>query len=696
MDENNIVNEDLANIISSFEKRTQQISEEQREARERFVVALSELSRQYDLLREWTEKSNADLKDFFEKLGEKESGTELLEPLNDIAEKLDALNEQSAKLPQTIETELQALGDRMGIEKDQEKLLQPIMVIADRIDRIAQEFGQSLSTTEQEIKESLLKVGEMMQLDDLLQETRTISEQIQTLAEGLSRSGKLTELVESLSNDLSMQLGEVRVLANEMKSSLDEIPSRLAESNEKLLASIDAIREPFDSLAGAMNENNEKLISSFLELKQPFDSLTATVVESNEKVAALLNDVLHSVNAYSSAFTETNERLITTLEEANASLITRQTEASQRLLDKMGEMGDATKRLSADFQDSLLPVFERIERAQEASNEKQLPVLESIKQEIRSVFEGITLLQEGFKILAETVASLERKQDILPAVIDNRGQNIEDKLGTTSGSLTALKETMGSKTDEVVSALSGLSQIMKEQTASLEKQLIESSTARKDEAEKIAESLSFIPDNLTTYLESNREILESIKETQATMGNISAAIENLTKSIVEGEKRREEKRQYETAQNHLSRGVILFYRGSLGAAEKEIQRALELHQDYAEAYLNLGMILGEKGETDKAIEHIQKALEIEPGLEEAYNNLGVIQLKGERYEEAVMSFNEAVKTGFKYPQLYLNMAKSLIALDRIPEAVDSLKKAVEIDPTNAEAQELLSTYAKES
>ena len=104
------------------------------------------------------------------------------------------------------------------------------------------------------------------------------------------------------------------------------------------------------------------------------------------------------------------------------------------------------------------------------------------------------------------------------------------------------------------------------------------------------------------------------------------------------------------------------------------------------------MVLSEMGKTEDAVNNIKKALEIEPELQEAYNNLGVVQLKGEKYKEAVESFNEAIKLGFKYPRLYINLAKALIGLDKTDEAINTLKKALEIDPTNTEAKEMLTTY----
>lgn len=530
MDENNNINEDLTNIITSFEKRTQQISEEQREGRERFVVALSELSRQYDLLREWTEKNSEQLKDFLEKLGKPKEGDELPQVLSGIAEK------------------------------------------------------------------------------------------IENIPQGFANIVKLTESVETIAKNFSKQLGEVGAFSNEIKDSLS---------------------------------------SSF------------------------------------SVFNDSIEKLLQVIKDTNIDYLEKQNEMSGRLLNKIDDSNTSFKNTLTGLQDKIESVFDKIEKVQLEPVEKQVSIFPEIQKELHSLTDGISVLQERFKVASENIEIASKKQDVISAVIDKRGEGIEGKIGLLDDAIKKFNETSIEKSGELKTAISELSLSFRNQIKPLEKILKESDKNRKAESEKMIKNLSSLPEQLNKYLDSNKKILDAVEKTQSSIGSISKAIEDLTSNIIENEKRRKEEEITEMAHNHLSRGVILFYRGSHGAAEKEIKKALELKNDFAEAYLNLGMVLGETGKPEKAIEHIKKALEIEPGLEEAYNNLGVIQLRGEKYEEAVESFNEAIKLGFKYPLLYLNMAKALIGLDRINEAVDSLKKVTEIDPTNAEAKELLSTYEKD-
>lgn len=536
MDDNNRINEDLNNIITAFEKRTQQISEEQREARERFIVALSELSRQYDLLREWTEKSNNELKTFLEKLLSSKEGDELLLAVKDIVDKTEKIPQGFANLLNSIES----------IEKGLEQFLD--------------------------------KIAESKETNELIQVVKKISETIEKIPQEFTNIVKSIESVENMTKGFSEPLNELRTFTNEMKDS-------------------------FNSLFSTYNESIEKLIK--------------------------------------------------VIKETNAGILTKQDEIFEKLFNKIDEISASFKETLSGFQNSLGPLFEKIEKTLLESLEKQLSVSGEMKNAIISLNDGVSDIQKSLKKVNENIETLSKKQDVVSAVIDKRGEGIEEKLTFVEDAIKKLTETF-------------------------------------------IKELSLLPEELNKYLDLNKEILTQIKTTESNVGNISKTIEDLTRSIVENEKKREEKEIIKEAQNHLSRGVILFYRGSIGVAEKEIRKAIELKNDFAEAYLNLGMVLGETGKTEEAIEKIKKALEIEPGLEEAYNNLGVIQLKGEMYEEAVESFNEAIKLGFKYPILYLNMAKALVSLERIEEAVDSLKKVIEIDPTNAEAKDLLSTYQRGS
>ena len=340
------------------------------------------------------------------------------------------------------------------------------------------------------------------------------------------------------------------------------------------------------------------------------------------------------------------------------------------------------------------PFLDKIEKTQFETTEKQLASFEKVEKAILSMSDGFASIQDTIKKSYEVIETLSKKQDVTSAVIDKRGDGIEKKIELFNELFKTFTKSFTEQNNKLSKSISEILSTSENYIKPIEKILIDSNNNRKEESQKMVENLSVIPDRLNTYLDSNKEILNAIKNSELSIGNISKSIENLTKTIIENEKKKEKKEIIESAQNHLSRGVILFYRSSFGAAEKEIRKAIELKSDFAEAYLNLGMVLGEIGKTEQAIKNIKKSLEIEPGLEEAYNNLGAIQLRGEKYEEAVESFNEAIKLGFKYPVLYLNMAQALIGLDRINEAIDFLKKVTEIDPTNVEAKEILSKYHK--
>jgi tetratricopeptide (TPR) repeat protein len=317
-----------------------------------------------------------------------------------------------------------------------------------------------------------------------------------------------------------------------------------------------------------------------------------------------------------------------------------------------------------------------------------------IQKELQTLTDITTDLKDIFNTISNNIVTLSKKQDVVSAVIDKRGEGVEGKITLLKTTIDKLTEISTEGSAGIKKAISELSITFENQFKSLENILQENDKNRKTESDKIIETLSLLPEQLNTYYEANKDIVDAVKDSQSSIANFSKSIEELTRNIVENDKKREEKEKEEIACNHLSKGVILFYRGSLGAAEKEIRKALELKKNFAEAYINLGMVQGEMGRTEEAIKNLKRALEIEPGLEEAYNNLGVIQLRGEKYEEAIESFNEAIKLGFKYPTLYLNMSKALIGLERIDEAIGSLRKVLEIDPTNTLAKELLSTYEK--
>jgi len=620
MNDNNRPNDELKDIVKSFEKRTNQISEEQREARERFVVALSELSRQYDLLREWTEKSNVELKNFLENLSGEGKDAELSSTAKTILGEIKKLPEKIINPLESIEKQLKEFSLKPNEPKQDTQLLEVINSINQNIEKTGLQYTDVLKSAKVELQGTLEKLGEKKELGDILSKMDVISEKVEQIPLEVAKTSKSTEAIDNSIRHLIEQIVELSQTLGGIKTSIVSLSSNFREATEDV----------------------SNVINNFLQVLTKSDNeISANVISTIDSVGSQLLETMQSIK---------------------------------------NEFSVIIQRVEKTFSDALF---------------RQSSILEKVNSSFSMIADSNSNIQSKLNEITVALDTLNKKQDVVSAVVDRRGEGIEQTIISVHDSIKTFADISNKNTNEIQKALFSLPEIFKNQLTSLEKTIVESDSNRKNESQKLLEKLSLIPDEMGKYYESNKKLFGAVETSQVSMSNISTNIENLMKNLIEGEKNRKKQNLLDMAQNHLSRGVILFYRGSLGAAEMEIRKAIELRDNYAEAYLNLGMVLGESGKTEKAIENIKKALEIEPGLQEAYNNLGVIQLKGEMYEEALESFNESIKSGFNYPQLYINMAKALIGLDRIDEAVTALEKAVEIDPTNADAKELLSTYKKD-
>jgi|GEM_PF-2905226 len=620
MNDNNRPNDELKDIVKSFEKRTNQISEEQREARERFVVALSELSRQYDLLREWTEKSNVELKNFLENLSGEGKDAELSSTAKTILGEIEKLPEKIINPLESIEKQLKEFSLKPNEPKQDTQLLEVINSINQNIEKTGLQYTDVLKSAKVELQGTLEKLGEKKELGDILSRMDVISEKVEQIPLEVAKTSKSTEAIDNSIRHLIEQIVELSQTLGGIKTSIVSLSSNFREATEDV----------------------SNVINNFLQVLTKSDNeISANVISTIDSVGSQLLETMQSIK---------------------------------------NEFSVIIQRVEKTFSDALF---------------RQSSILEKVNSSFSMIADSNSNIQSKLNEITVALDTLNKKQDVVSAVVDRRGEGIEQTIISFHDSIKTFADISNKNTNEIQKAIFSLPEIFKNQLTSLEKTIVESDSNRKNESQKLLEKLSLIPDEMGKYYESNKKLFGAVETSQVSMSNISTNIENLMKNLIEGEKNRKKQNLLDMAQNHLSRGVILFYRGSLGAAEMEIRKAIELRDNYAEAYLNLGMVLGESGKTEKAIENIKKALEIEPGLQEAYNNLGVIQLKGEMYEEALESFNESIKSGFNYPQLYINMAKALIGLDRIDEAVTALEKAVEIDPTNADAKELLSTYKKD-
>jgi len=114
--------------------------------------------------------------------------------------------------------------------------------------------------------------------------------------------------------------------------------------------------------------------------------------------------------------------------------------------------------------------------------------------------------------------------------------------------------------------------------------------------------------------------------------------------------------------------------------------ALTLNPESAEIYYNLGLNYSLIGQNKKAIENYEKAIKIFPKHSLAQYNLGNIYAKQGKYGDAERWFKESIKSFGGFSPAYGNLGACLILQGKKTEAIPYLTKALELDPTNAEAE----------
>jgi tetratricopeptide (TPR) repeat protein len=94
---------------------------------------------------------------------------------------------------------------------------------------------------------------------------------------------------------------------------------------------------------------------------------------------------------------------------------------------------------------------------------------------------------------------------------------------------------------------------------------------------------------------------------------------------------------------HNNLAIALARKGRIGEAMAQLQRAVELRDDFADAHANLAVMLAQQGDTAGAILHFEKALLIPP--EDAPSHLGLAALlwRSGRKEEALAHYRRALQ-----------------------------------------------------
>ena len=191
-------------------------------------------------------------------------------------------------------------------------------------------------------------------------------------------------------------------------------------------------------------------------------------------------------------------------------------------------------------------------------------------------------------------------------------------------------------------------------------------------------------------------------------------------------------------------GVIAHARGNFIAAEKHLERALEINANYTEAALNLAVTYNDRGKYEKAkeiraqiqarpqavagdlggdsfargrianmhaelaqayldcslqneaIAELEKAVQLCPQFADLRTKLGGLLREAGDLLRAKRAYEEALITRPGYVTARLQLGVTLLALGDAAGAEDAWKKTLESEPDNAQAKMYLRALKRES
>jgi tetratricopeptide (TPR) repeat protein len=296
------------------------------------------------------------------------------------------------------------------------------------------------------------------------------------------------------------------------------------------------------------------------------------------------------------------------------------------------------------------------------------------EQQKRSA-EGMALkdtLSPVLQSISEVKASLDQNQtkfsDILELILED-----QQKRASQGERETELLSEISQKNDKLVEAL-----------------------ARGLNADSINDALSKMVDRSSEYMKS---LSDSDAARQARLEQVEQQLIKLQQTIqelLEGQRNEQRdvsnERRRQRANEYNDRGVMLFHRRELAAAEAEFRKALDIRPDFAEAYNNLGLTLSDLGKKEESVEAFKRAIDLAPDAPEAYNNLGCLFRIKKEYQQAVELFNQAIAKREDYSLAYFNLGIAYEELEKFDLAIKAWEKVLNLQPTHEEARRKLASY----
>ena len=136
-------------------------------------------------------------------------------------------------------------------------------------------------------------------------------------------------------------------------------------------------------------------------------------------------------------------------------------------------------------------------------------------------------------------------------------------------------------------------------------------------------------------------------------------------------------------------GAVLASKGSFAPALVEYEQARDLGASSVALHTNLGVLYMQTGRAQEALRSFLDAVDADPGSPEAHLNLARFQLQEGRVDAALESIRRAREAAPEDPRALLLEAQALARQGRVREARDAAQQALRLDPSSAEAAQML-------
>ena len=182
------------------------------------------------------------------------------------------------------------------------------------------------------------------------------------------------------------------------------------------------------------------------------------------------------------------------------------------------------------------------------------------------------------------------------------------------------------------------------------------------------------------FVTREREILpekplEMRPEELERLGDLSLERDNLYMAFIEYEKSL--KLNPDNIRVRYKKGLVLILGGLEKEAITEFNKILEKDAGYALAYQGLGQAFLQAKTYDAAEKNLQKAIELNPKLWRSHDFLGLVYDRQRRHDEAMHAYAAAIRLKPHYGLLYHNLGVSYSLAGDYERAIGAFQKALE-------------------